>query len=50
MTYTKTQIIEGITKAFKGAQFFVKENGDLTMSLEGDFIDKTWEKGTFINE
>ncbi len=49
MTYTKTEIIEGITKVFTNAQFFVKENGDLTMSLNGQFVDHTWNKGTFTN-
>ncbi len=49
MTYTKTEIIVGITKLFKNAQFYVTTKGDLTMSLEGEFVDHTWEKGTFIN-
>jgi len=49
MTYTKTQIISGITKVFTEAQFFVTSTGDLTMSLDGDFVDHKWLKGTFVN-
>ena len=49
MTYTKTQIISELTKVFTGAQFFVTTTGDLTMSLDGDFVDHKWLKGTFVN-
>lgn len=48
--YTKTQIQNTINKAFNNPQFFVKENGDLTMSLEGEFVDHTWKAGTFLNK
>jgi hypothetical protein len=49
MTYTKTQIISGLTKVFTGAQFFVTPKGNLTMSLDGEFVDHEWLKGTFVN-
>ena len=49
MTYTKTQIIAGLTKVFTGAQFFVTPTGDLTMRLDGEFVDHKWLKGTFVN-
>jgi len=49
MTYTKTEIIAGINKVFTNAQFYVTATGDLTMSLEGDFVDHKWAKGTFKN-
>jgi len=48
--YTKTEIIAGIKKLFTNAQFYVTAQGELTMSLEGEFVDHTWAKGTFINE
>ena len=49
MTYTKTQIIEGMTKVFSEAQFYITSKGDLTMSLDGDFVEHKWNKGTFTN-
>ena len=49
MTFTKTEIIAGLTKVFTEAQFFVTSAGDLTMSLDGDFVDHKWANGTFIN-
>ena len=46
---TKTEIIKCLKKVFQNSQFYVKTNGDLTMSLDGQFVDHTWNKGTFIN-
>ena len=48
-TYTKTEIIKGLKKGLQNPQFYIKKNGDLTMSLDGQFVDHTWNKGTFIN-
>ena len=50
MIYTKTQIIENLKKVFKNAMFFVTDKGDLTMSLDGKFVDHEWKKGTFTNK
>ena len=49
---TKSEIIKHIkTKTiFKDAQFYVNKKGDLTMSLDGDFVDHDWKVGTFINK
>lgn len=49
MNYTKTEIIKGIKELFKDAQFYVTSEGDLTMSLDGEFVNHIWEKGTFTN-
>ncbi len=48
--HTKTEIISGIKELFKGAQFYVTTEGELTMSLKGEFVDHVWLKGTFINK
>ena len=50
MIYTKTQIIEGLKKVFINPQFYVTKEGDLTMSLDGKFVDHKWKKGTFTNK
>jgi len=50
MKKTKKQIIKGLTKVFNNAEFYVTKQGDLTMSLEGQFVDHTWSKGTYINK
>tara|TARA_R110000751_G_scaffold114091_2_gene213450 strand:+ start:284 stop:436 length:153 start_codon:yes stop_codon:yes gene_type:complete len=50
MTYTKTQIINGIKETFNNAKFHTTTDGDLTMSLDGKFVDHKWNKGTFINK
>jgi hypothetical protein len=47
---TKTEIIKGIKKVFNEAKFYVKQNGDLTMSLDGNFVDHKWTKDSFINK
>ena len=47
---TKTEIIKGIKKVFNEAEFYVKQNGDLTMSLDGNFVDHKWTKDSFINK
>ena len=49
MNYSKTQIIQIVRQSLPNAQFYVTKKGDLTMSLEGEFIDHEWKKGTFIN-
>jgi hypothetical protein len=49
MKYSKLEIIEGVREVFPHAQFYTTKEGDLTMSLEGEFVDHVWEKGTFIN-
>ena len=49
MNYSKTQIIKGVRQSLPNAQFYVTKQGNLTMSLEGEFIDHEWKKGTFIN-
>jgi len=48
--YTKTEIKSVVRRLFSDAKFYVELNGDLTMSLKGQFIDHTWKSGTFINE
>jgi|TARA_R110000803_G_scaffold104296_1_gene172475 hypothetical protein len=52
MIYTKTEIIKTLTKAFRfqNPKFYVTPKGTLQMSLDGDFVDHKWEKGTFINK
>ena len=50
MENTKTQIITGLTKVFHNPLFYVTKQGDLTMSLDGKFVDHTWSKGTYINK
>ncbi len=35
---------------FEKAEFYVTNNGDLTMSLDGMFVDHKWNKGTFVNK
>ena len=50
MKFTKTEIIEGLEKVFNNPQFYVTDKGDLTMSLDGKFVDNKWEEGTFINK
>jgi len=49
---TKTQIITGLNSivGFEKAEFYVTDNGDLTMSLDEMFVDHKWNKGTFINK
>ena len=49
-TYTKTEIIKRLKKVFTNPQFYVTKNGDLTMSLDGHFVDHKWNKGDFINK
>ena len=47
--YTEKQIITDLRNLLNpNAQFYTKENGDLTMSLEGGYVDHTWAAGTFI--
>jgi len=47
--YTENQIITDLRNLLNpNAQFYIKANGDLTMSLEGEFVDHTWPAGTFI--
>ena len=50
--YTKTQIIKGLNSivGFEKAEFYVTDNGDLTMSLDGMFVDHKWKVGTFLNK
>ena len=50
MKNTKTQIIENLKKVFNNAKFYVTDKGDLTMSLDGKFVDHEWKKETFINK
>ena len=50
MVYSKTQIIQQVRELLPNTQFYVTKDGDLTMSLEGQFIDHEWKKGTFINK
>tara|TARA_R110001599_G_scaffold63602_4_gene177173 strand:- start:3498 stop:3683 length:186 start_codon:yes stop_codon:yes gene_type:complete len=47
--FTKSEIIKGVKELFNNAQFYVTIGGDLTMSLDGQFVDHRWTKGTFIN-
>lgn len=49
---TKSQIINGIKEVtgFELAEFFVTAQGNLTMTLDGMFVEHTWNKGTFINK
>jgi len=47
---TLTEIKEVLRKVFENPQFYIKPNGDLTMSLDGKFVDHTWECGTWINK
>ena len=49
---TKSEIIQHIktNTIFKDAQFYVNKKGDLTMSLDGEFVDHTWKAQTFINK
>ena len=49
---TKSEIIKHIktNTIWKGAEFYVTKKGDLTMSLDGDFVDHTWKAETFINK
>lgn len=47
--YTENQIITDLRNLLNpNAFFYTKENGDLTMSLDGEFVDHTWPAGTFI--
>jgi len=47
--YTENQIITDLRNLLNpNAFFYTKENGDLTMSLDGEFVDHTWKAGTFI--
>lgn len=47
--YTEKQIITDLRNLLNpNAKFFTKENGDLTMSLDGWYVDHTWAAGTFI--
>ena len=47
--YTEKQIITDLRNLLNpNAKFYTKDNGDLTMSLDGDFVDHTWAAGTFI--
>tara|TARA_R110001599_G_scaffold130137_1_gene305136 strand:+ start:338 stop:718 length:381 start_codon:yes stop_codon:yes gene_type:complete len=47
--YTEKQIITDLRNLLNpSAKFYIKDNGDLTMSLDGDFVDHTWAAGTFI--
>lgn len=50
--YTKTEIIKGLNSivGFEKAEFYVTNNGDLTMSLDAMFVDHKWNKGTFVNK
>lgn len=49
MTYSKTEIIKGIKKVFTDAQFYVTPEGDLTMSIDGQYVEHKWKKGTYKN-
>lgn len=47
--YTENQIITDLRNLLNpNAFFYTKENGDLTMSLDGEFVDHVWAAGTFI--
>lgn len=48
--FTKSEIIKGIKKLFNNAKFYVTIDGDLTMSLDGQFVDHRWISGTYINK
>jgi len=50
MVYSKTQIIQQVRELLPSTQFYLTKDGNLTMSLEGEFIDHEWQKGTFINK
>ena len=49
MIYSKTQIIQVLKKEFTNAQFYVTPDGSLTMSLDGQYVDHKWKKGTYTN-
>ena len=47
--YTEKQIITDLRNLLNpSAKFYIKDNGDLTVSLDGDFVDHSWAAGTFI--
>lgn len=54
--YSVSVIKEGLLKLFPNAEFYITENGDLTMwsgvnpNVSIKFIDHTWPAGTFIND
>lgn len=47
MKYSINEIKNEVRNLFPNAQFHLTEDGDLTMSLKGEFVDHEWKKGTF---
>lgn len=49
--YTEKEIIRDLKNILgDSTRFFKKENGDLTMSLDGEYVDHTWASGTFTDQ
>ncbi len=47
MKYSVNQIVNGVRESLPNAKFHLTKDGDLTMSLSGEFVDHEWKKGTF---